>query len=170
MRPPHHRGQAQIIVTFQRARGIRQRRQPRDAVIQSRTVIEVQHLAIGIGHADEPRVIRAARRLAIGILHIRGGARIHRPAMVLVILRHLAEAVDGALHLLDNVTGDDRVMNGDKEGVPGSPEWPGPDLGRISRPGKQIRVAGYRPINLAVIHPPIHVTAFPRAQIEGHPP
>ena len=50
----HDRAQAEVAVTFKSCRGVRDRRQAADSVVQAAGVIVVQRSAIRVGHRREP--------------------------------------------------------------------------------------------------------------------
>jgi hypothetical protein len=66
-----HRPMAQVAVALQRGRSIRDRRQPRDRVVDARRIIVNELPAVGIGHTRQPRVIaRPAAIERVRILHL----------------------------------------------------------------------------------------------------
>src|SRR6516162_6980272 len=102
MRALHDGAQAQIEVLLDRSGTIGNRRQSADSAIQpiSAVVIISQLPGVGIGHADEPAVVRGSVRIeAIAVLNIERITR-HSAGMFLRLGNDLAEAVIGLLDLV----------------------------------------------------------------------
>ena len=62
-------------------------------------------------------MVRAAGHIGVGVLHAGRRRDVHRAVVRLVFLRHLAQAVEFALHLVDDGAAGGRIEASDEEGV-----------------------------------------------------
>jgi len=113
----HHHRLAQVVVALQHPRAVRQRRQAADGVIQPGRVVVVEHPAVGVDDAGESGVVGPAGHLAVGVLHPRRAAS-HNCGVLLPFADQLAQAVEVAFHLVDDVAAGGRVVAGDQGQVP----------------------------------------------------
>jgi hypothetical protein len=96
--------EAEIAVSLQGCGAVGDGREAADPVIDAGIVVVVQNAAVGISHAHQPAMVRAAARghEAVGVLHAGRRGGIHGPGNRLVFRDQLPQAIVDLLHLADN--------------------------------------------------------------------
>src|SRR5207302_5181322 len=94
--------------------------EPADRIVYSSRVVVADHPPVGVGHGDQPAMIRTAGHFAVSILHLRRARRIHSPGVRLIFARELAQAIKGPRNLVHYRTASRGVITGEEQRPPSS--------------------------------------------------
>src|SRR6266700_2281922 len=106
--------QTQITKGVERDAAIRNASQPADGVVQPARIVVADDSRVRVGDTCGPAVVYAAGHERVRILHFGGRAGVHSTGVGLPFGDELTQAVEGVLHLVDDVAPAGRIETGEK--------------------------------------------------------